>query len=550
MTEMLLMASLQPSGYWTGGTNYPTRTYYSRGIRGSKITDGERHKIGWGYNDGIVHMHNSRASSPTIIDGLRCVKDMNCTGEITGSISVPGGDKLHMGDDCQIKLNITSLGSAIRSLNLYLVYVGTSGNEETRSIDLGGIKLSGVAIQDESVDWTVPTDLTLLGDMYIRAIVVNNAGIRKVLETPIRIISPVFASVRLLPCVYNGAQNPSYPVMLTVHSPGSDIKKWTLIIKDPDNEATPVNIDACSGARYWNATWQFAYSLNSLSTGTYSFQLDVLTADGKHTLSNNAKMDVLRINYVPNPGRTGDDGYKKASDITVNWEPDVVTGMNMASGDFIEANIDLSNCSYYIVYKTDPETGVELDERDNDQTLGKDNIISIGITDTDHGNKVTVPYVYHIYYPAHDDDESANPQKNWLRPNISKSTGSDKSNGTNYKLFKGGEGTGFMLQSGNYYMPDPAYPQLFRLEKAGAFWNGQWMDPAKWNEGGQDGNPSNAAESLAQILSSDTFYIGSTQGTHRSRATYFYVRAVRNGTETNAAGGGVSINDPINGGNL
>lgn len=544
MTELLLMTSLQSSGYWTSGQKYPSRTYYSRGFRGSKITPGENHKIGWGYDSDIMHMHNSREKSPTIITDIRCVKDMNCTGEITGSISVPGGDKLHMGDDCQIKLNITSLGSAIRSLNLYLVYVGTSGNEEARSIDLGGIKLSGVAIQDESVDWTVPTDLTLLGDMYIRAIVVNNAGIRKVLETPIRILSPVFASVRLLPCVYNAAQNPSYPVMLTAHSPSSDIRRWTLIIKDPDNETTPVNIDACSGARYWNTTWQFAYNLNSLVTGTYSFQLDVLTADGKHTLSNVAQMDVLRINYVPNPGHTGDDGYSTASDITVSWEPDVVTGMNMASGDFIEANIDLSNCSYYPVY--DPNTG----KRDNDQTLGKDNIISIGITDTDHNTKVKVPYVYHIYYPAHDDDISADPQKDWLRPNISKSTGDDKSNGTNYKLFKGGAGTGFKLQSGNYYMPDPDYPQLFRLEKAGAFWNGQWMDTAKWNEGGQDGNPANAAESLAQILSSDTFYIGSTQGTHRTRATYFYVRAVRNGTETHAAGGGVGFEDPINGGGL
>ena len=554
MTEMLLMASLQPSGYWNN-KNYPTRTYYSRGIRGSKITPGENHKIGWGYNSGIVHMHNSREKEATIISDLRCVKDMNCTGEITGSISVPGGDKLHMGDDCQIKLNITSLGSAIRSLNLYLVFVGASGNEETRSIDLNGIKLSGVAIKDESVDWTVPADLPLLGNMCIRAIVVNNAGTRKVLETPIRILSPVFASVRLLPCVYNGAQNPSYPVLLTVQSPSSDIRRWTLIIKDPLNETNSLNLAACSDARYWNTTWQFTYSLNSLATGTYSFQLDVLTADGKHTLSNIAKMDVLRINYVPNPGHTGDDGYKTASDITVSWEPDVVTGMSMASGDFIEANIDLSNCSYYIVYKTDPDTGdFILDDkgnkiRDNDQTLGKDNIISIGITDTDHNNKVTVPYVYHIYYPAHDDSND-DPQRDWLRPNISKSTGSDKSNGTNYKLFKGGAGTGFKLQSGNHYMPDPEYPQLFRLEKAGAFWNGQWMDTANWNEGGQGGDPSNAAASLAQILSSDTFYIGSTQGTHRSRATYFYVRAVRNGTETNAAGGGVGFVDPINGGSL
>lgn len=544
MTELLLMTSLQPSGYWTSGMRYPSRTYYSRGIRGSKITDGERHKIGWGYDSGIMHMHNSREKEATIISDIRCVKDMNCTGEITGSISVPGGDKLHMGDDCQIKLNITSLGSAIRSLNLYLVYVGTSGTEETRSIDISGIKLSGVAIQDESVDWTVPSDLTLLGDMYIRAIVVNNAGIRKVLETPIRILSPVFASVRLLPCVYNGAQNPSYPVMLTVHSPSSDIRRWTLIIKDPDNETTPINLAGCSGARYWNTTWDFVYNLNSLTTGTYSFQLDVLTADGKHTLSNVAKMDILRINYVPNPGHTGDTGYSTASDITVSWEPDVVTGMNMASGDFIEANIDLSNCSYSIVYKTDPKTGNLV--RDDAQTLGKDNIISIGITDTDHnGERVTVPYVYHIYYPAHDDSND-DPQRDWLRPNISTSEG--KSNGTNYKLFKGGEGSGFKLQSGNYYMPDPAYPQLFRLEKGGAFWNGQWMDTSLWDDGAN--SPQNAAESLAQILSSDTFYIGSTQGTHRSRATYFYVRAVRNGTETHAAGGGVGFDDPINGGNL
>ncbi|MBR5431103.1 MAG: DUF4906 domain-containing protein [Bacteroidales bacterium] len=538
MTEMLLMSALQTSGYWTSGKRYPCRTFYSRGMRGSKITPGEDTKIGWGY-DNIFHMHNARThSTPTIITDLRCVKDINCTGEITGSISVSGGNKLHMGDDCQIKLNITSLGSAIRSLNLYLVYVGTSGNEETRSINLGDIKLSGVAIQDESVDWTVPTDLTLLGDMYIRAIVVNNAGTRKVLETPIRILSPVFASVRLLPCVYNGVENPSYPVMLTVHSPNSDIRRWTLIIKDPDNETTPINLAAGSGARYWNTTWHFAYSLNSLITGTYSFQLDVLTEDGKHTLSNVAEMEILRINYVPNPGHTGDDGYQQASDITIAWEPDVVTGMNMSAGDFIEANIDVSNCTYFPVY--DPDTGA----RDNNQTLGKDNIISIGITDTDHNTTVKVPYVYHIYYPAHDDPVDS--QKDWLRPNISTSAG--KSNGTNYKLFKGGAGTGFKLHSGNNYMPDPDYPQLFRLEKGGAFWNGQYMDTSLWDDGAN--SPENAAESLAQILSSHTFYIGSTQGTHRTRATYFYVRAVRNGTETNAAGGGVSFIDPVNGGGL
>ena len=78
------------------------------------------------------------------------------------------------------------------------------------------------------------------------------------------------------------------------------------------------------------------------------------------------------------------------------------------------------------------------------------------------------------------------------------------------------------------------------------------MDTARWNDSTLDGvtSPDAAAASLEHILSSDTFYIGSTQGVHRSRAKYLFVRAVRNSAESNAAGGNVGFNNPVNGGNL
>ena len=545
MTELLLMSAMQPSGYWNSGTKYPCRTFSSRGVRGSKPTPGESQKIGWGFDaPSSFHMHNARVAgtSPSIINGVRCVRDNNCTGEITGSISVPGGDKLHMGDSCTIKLNITSMGSAIKSLNLYLVYVNASGAEDTRRISIGDLKLSGVAIQDAKIGWKIPSDLTLLGDMSIRAVVVNNADTRKILEAPIRVISPVYASVRLLPCVYynDTLSNPTFPVLLTVDSPSS-ITSWRLSIKDPDKET--INVTPAVDHRetyHWNSTWQFAYTMKTLIQGTYSFQLEVITSDGYRTRSNIASMDILHVDYRPNP-RTD---YAEADSIKVKWEPDVVEGMNLTAGDFIEANMDISHCTYVPVMQAADPTKV-----DGNRTNRLDNLISIGITDSDHatGDNFSVPYVYHVLYPTHSGGVSSG--QDWLNPVLSGS--SHEKNGTNYRLFNGGDGTGFVLQSGNYYKPDLTKKQIFRLDREGAFWNGQWINPANWNEGGQSGNPSTAASTVEQIISSETFYIGSTWGRHRSRARYCFVRAVHNSTASNAVGGSTGFNsDPVNGGNL
>lgn len=556
MTELLLMAALQPDSYWSSSKEYPCRTYFSRGIRGSKATTGENLKIGWGYRSSgkRFNMFNSAShAQPTHITGLRCVRDNNCTGDINGTISIPNGNNLHMGEEFDININFSSMGSAINTLNLALVYVTSSGAEDTKPIPTTGLKLSGVSIQNATVKWTIPSDLSLLGNMYIRAEVINNYGTRKVVEAPIRVISPVLAAVRLLPCDYNvGVEtldNPNFPIILTATSTDVPISSWSLTIIDPDGEREVVSNNTLGhngdDNKHWSQIFDFSYSMSTLITGTYSFQLDVVTGD-LHTRSNLAEMDVLRVNYQHNPGTTGvDDGvntydYHTATDITNKWEPDVVNGIDILNGDFVEANFDISSCTYLEVQKYDSTNDKWV--RDDNATIGRDNLISVGITDTDHNTKISVPYVYHISYPSHDGDASST--QNWLRANISTSAGA--SNGVNYKAFTGGSGTGFVLQSGSNYKPDITKRQHFRIDRYGAFWNNQKMETSAWGA-----NAANASASLARIQASDVLYIGSTNDVHRSRARCCFVRAVRNNTVEKVLGGGSDFeDDPINGGSL
>ena len=533
MTELLLMVALQPSSYWTSGTSYPCRSYYSYGAVGKGIT-GEDNKVGWAYSVGTGRMN--MINQGTSLTGVRCVRDENCIGEITGKVMVPDGQNLRVGDDMTIKLNFTSQGSAIKYLALSLVYVGTDGREHTRDIDVSSVRLSGVSLRDDVV-YTIPSDLPLLGSMSIRATVRNSAGITRTFETPIKVYSPVFSSVRLLPCNYSETlPNPPFPVMVTAHSPSSNISSWQLSVKDPEGETTSVSLPVQTGdTRYWTYTYDFTYTTGSLSTGLYTFWLDVTTADGKTTRSENVSMEVLKVNYWPNPG----NAYTEAAQITNIWEAHKVDNVDFYAGDFVEANMDVHNCTYLEVMKEDdPST------RDDNRTLGRDNLISVGLTDTDHALGMTVGNVAHIYYPAHDGGASSG--QDWLRPNISKANG--YSNGYNYNSFVAGPGTGFVTQ-GSGAKPNPSVYQHYRLDKSGLYWNAQAIDLSKWTGSGGV-SAADASASLNRILAGNTIYVGATQGYHRSRAGYMFVRVVHNNKSSNPAGGNVSFDDPVNGGDL
>lgn len=538
MTEMLLMVAMQPSAYWTAGADYPTRTYFSRGKRGSNKTDSEEEKIGWGYTRNSNRFHMLHEGNT--VKGVRCVRDNNRTGDITGRISVPNWDKLHIGDDFTTSINFTSMGSAINTVNLYIVYTNTSGEVVPRLLKT--INLSAASVI-EDVDLTVPR-LPILGNMFMRAEVINNATVRRYFETPIRIVSDAFASVRLLPCEYDeDDETPPFPLLVTASSPDDVIASWKLLMTDPYGDSYEYALAADTrDSHHWAMKVQFDdYTIGQntskdLVLGTYKFQLEVTTDTGGSSIitrSDVASMDVILLDEQFNSGTVGVE-YNEASDITEVWEPYKVEDIYFFSGDFIEANMDVSSCTYLEVLK--PGGG-----RDDNRTIGRDNLISVGITGTDTGTGMTVPYVYHIYYPAQDGAYG------YLRPNISTSTGS--SNGYNYSAFSGGAGTGFELATGSKYMPNAATKQHFRLEKSGAFWNNQWINPALWS--GSGANAAKAQESLTRILNSNTLFVGSTQGYHHSRAKYHFVRAVHNSAASNPSGGSSSFeNDPVNGGSL
>ncbi len=537
MTEMLLMVAMLPGNYWANSV-YPTRTYYSRGMLGSNVTDSEDEKIGWGYTRSQDRFH--LLDNGTHMTGIRCVRDNNRTGDITGKITVPAANRLRRGEDFTANLNFTSMGSAIKTINIYLVYTDENGDIVTNRLKTMECSTASVM---EDVTLTVP-NIPVLGNMSLRAEVINSAAIRRTFETPVKIMSEVFASVRLMPCEYDEHdETPSFPVLVTASSPDLPIESWKLVVRDPYGDVFEKVPDSDPrDANHWSVLSNYTYTINEsnrtdLLAGTYSFQLEVTTGTGASkvtTKSDIATMEILKLDYQPNTGVAGID-YNTAEDIENIWEQQKVSDIYFFNGDFIEANMDVSNCTYLEVLN-------DKGQRDNDKTIGRDNLISIGITDTDHTiTGMRIPYVCHIYYPA---QEGAH---GYVRPNITTSAGA--SNGYNYVNFTGGTGTGLVLATGSNYKPDVDAKQHFRMDKNGIFWNNQKMYTSNWTGSGTSADA--ATESLARILNSNTLYVGATQGYHRTRAWYHFVRVVHNSSTSNPSGGEVDFgSDPVPGGNL
>lgn len=541
MTELLLMAILQPDSYWSPNVNYPCRTYFTRGKLGDNLTESEKKKVGWGYNRNTGRVHLLDAGNR--IHGVRCVRDRNRTGDITGKISVANADALVPGETTRVQLNFSSQGSALRNLSLALVYVTTSGVEASTEIPLTGVTLSGLTLRTE-IDWEVP-DVPILGNMSVRATVRNEAGVVRTFETPVKLLSGVFTSVRLLPCVYDAsAQNPPFPVAVTVSSASMPIEQVSLCISDPDGDIRRVALPVGAGEEHFlSAVYNFEYQLRSLQTGVYEFLVEAVVRKNENDVavrSASASMEILKVNYWPNPLPEAPLVWNTSADITGLWDKQEVKNMRFSAGDFIEANMDIANCTYHEVMQENNPS-----QRDNNLTIGRDNLISIGVNDTDYAtDDIKVPYVFHVFYPAHDD--SASSGKDWLR--LNPSTPAGRSNGCNYKWFRGGEGTGFTLYSGALYKPTLTDLQHFRFSGEGIFWNDQKVD---FDHSGVEWNKANAKASYNTILQASTVFVGSTQGLHHSRAGYMFVRAVHNSSSENAAGGGVNFgNNPVNGGAL
>ena len=512
MTELLIMSDLAPASYWdqtgTSGDKYfPCRTYFSRGANGNNKTSTETGKIGWQYQkkagEEKVNMANNTGRNMTAI---RCVRDQDLTGDITGKIIVANYDQLTNEGTTDITLNFTSMASAIQSIVLELVYVDATGEHTIRINEVDDVPISGVTL-NSTFEYTVPKkgastgQLPVGGWMKMRATVRNARAMERVFETPVRVISDMTASIKLLPCDYdNRTGNYPFPVLLTAYDKDSNISSWRLKIVSPDKATKTV--DFGNPATHY-ATQVYNYNPyengGKLLEGTYTFQLEASSSD-ETIRSEVVSMLVLHENYRPVAESVTDavnakaDNQAQASDLMVGdhqgqWEREMLTGLDFVAGDFIEVDMDISKC----IYKDNPN--VDFNNR-----IGMDMLISVGLNGTDW-----IPWVLNIQfpsvYPVTVPSMYVNPT--WL------------------------EGTSLVNQGLQYCFPDSTIPAHFRLEKGGVYWNGEKVDISRWGA-----NQNKVQSVIDKLTAANTLYIGSTDDYHRSRALYRFVRVVHNGRDS------------------
>ena len=539
--------------YWLGNTDalsadqktktqFPCRTYFSRGVIGSNQISTEKGKIGWQYSLSIDRVNI--ANDENSMNALRCVRDRDLTGDITGKIIVADYDSLRNEEKTKITLNISSMASAVRSVEVALVYYDSNGEHSIRIDEADGVHISGVTV-NESFEYTVPRagngfkQLPVRGWMKVRAVVRNANGMERTFETPVRVISGLTVSIKLLPCDYDGRNlttadvNPGapypFPVLVTAYDEVRFIKSWKLKIVSPDNATKTIELDVPKDgeenptSHYVTTVYNYNPYYNSttgentlpLLKGTYTFQLEATGINGAQEETVRSEVVSMEIVKEPNWDPMADVDFstvEQASDIAAyRWERQMIEGLDFMAGDFIETDMDISRCEF-------KEATAEGVTPGNNTNLGMDILISIGLNGIDW-----VPWVLNVDFPAvSNGDEGLYLNPTWIDGVATKNAGYI------------------------YCYPDRSVPAHFRLENGGAYWNGQKIDVSKWGS-----NQTKVQSVIEKLTAANTLYIGSTEGYHRSRAKYRFVRVVHNGRDSSTQSGDSNFKDnPGYGGQL
>ena len=278
---------------------------------------------------------------------------------------------------------------------------------------------------------------------------------------------------------------------------------------------------------YWYPSWLDNTSdvvgcVNGVNdaTRTYYFTAVVGSSDangpvdeaiiGLNAAVDDAAMEFLKINYDPCPGSWAWNN-RPPNTLPYRWIPQAVSNMYFAQGDFIDAYLDVSNCTY------DPKTPGVVDGAND---LGMDNLITFGpSTQSENIGGVSTALSWSngnvlFYYPAR------NGSNNNLQ--IAVHGGSNISRVQPFDLPEGGlkimlkrdlvNNKGVVLV--NNYSPNTEH------------------EPDWYNEEIRTKSEALAASSQGKLndltkIDRHTVYVGSTEGQHRSRALYKYVRVVR-----------------------
>jgi hypothetical protein len=248
-------------------------------------------------------------------------------------------------------------------------------------------------------------------------------------------------------------------------------------------------------------------------TRTYYFTAIVGNSDdagviGLNESADPATMQFFKINYNPNPGNWT---YQNQPPASTKWYAQTASNMNFEAGDFFDAYMDVSNCTY------GPKNPNSTDKSD----LGMDNLLSLGrrIQSVDgkpalqwnagNGNVI-------FYYPARNGDKN-NLQIAVLSNAISRAQPFSIDSGKMRVLLKRADGKGHLILSHYQTGAPDVEPDWFSQE----------IYDYKYTESELQSMAEAAQGRLDELTNSNTLYMASTEGVHRSRAVYKYVRVVR-----------------------
>ena len=426
-TEMVLMSMYLPYNYFDrdkdgaefATSNMPTRTYYDRGVYGGLTTNmtadeisREGNKVGWTYNTGDHRTHC--ANQTQNVTRSRCVRDDDLTGFIDGGITMPVS-QLYANDSHKVKFSFFSTASAFVSAALKLCYTAHNGNYYERDIPLQTAPTGLQYEVEQLVDIPALGTLGMEGadldtdkkNMKFKIELRNAAGYTRSFELPFTMVSPLYGCSIEFPAVADPDKGMMIRVNADNKSAHSKLTNVTIHWKEAGGSWQTKELVA---ENYYNTYSEDLYTKDIIGSSAwataservkeYYYYLTVGCNDGTSYTSPTVSEQILRLDYCPNPVPAG--GWTNISQCSATWS-DTVTGLDFSKGDFIEVDMDLTNCRYkYLTGKAATD-------------LGQDNLIGFS---TDNVASITNSLIW--YYPSVqnfvDSDDPAD--WGWIRSRI------------------------------------------------------------------------------------------------------------------------------------
>lgn len=519
-TEYVLMSLYMPLDYFTKdaeGNNYagdvymPSRTYYDRGVHGSLRQESgpwssEKNKVIFGYSTGTKKTFCTGGKNDHNITRTRCVRDDKMTGVINGAVLM-NDTTIYPEDWTTIIFNFSSVASAFTYASLKLCYNAHSGNY--REWDLPIDKMpSGLQYRD-TLKAIIPSLSTLGLDasdfpipITLQAQVRNLAGQTETKSLDLTMDMPTAGRVFVdFPSKSDPVDGVPVRVKMSVGGHSIKFSSASLQWKESggswnDYVITGIDTDfdrSYSEEIYLKSLFDDAGNTD-FSTGDflgkrYDYRLAVTTTDGHTEYSLTRSMEMVRFYFTPNPVPAG--GWTSNAQCNKQWggdataaaryqsgnKGDKIENLNFAGGDIIEADIDLTNCVY-----------IYMDGTANND-MGKDNFFGFS---SDNVASITNSIIW--YYPSVQYQVEPPGDTGWTKMRI---------------------------HAGRWSALEPqgvVTAMNLILDKDGIIRDGARFtgNPGDWN-----------SRVKAALTGASTIYVGAQEGSHLSRATYNYVRVIR-----------------------